>query len=551
MKNILTLIFTLQAIISFGQNSKLIDVVTEEQLNFKLGSIYEPSRLNKTQFINFELLDSTLDSNKEIAIRSYFQDFLVSDTASIILRTYDNKVMDLLNQEERTENIIKLSRILLAPISYLNDEIYFQHTIEFKTSEGYRQQKFVKMFYSYNVKTGHINDLNNVKRQMNPKTLFKALQSKWDNQMSFINIKGHKSLFKNYDIETNTSESYNVLNEKVTDILQSKDLNALDIYWTGAGLMVRLKEAFVSKKKEQLIPIQIHLDINELPNDCLKLFNIPKSIVNRIKQTPIQNFNSWSNMPSQTHFELNKLELTTVRNKNIKQLDISYNKPSTSKLIIEGNYFYNKGKLIKRVQFPNNKNGTIDSVLWVNESYRGYISRYINYNSKNKSCFIEYDKNNNRLAYYTIKKNIDLERCVYLKDRIIVFPYSIFETNFKDHLFVSYYQRNTNGWIYYDAINKTHQPYILKNNKPSVIGEQTYVYNKHGNIVQYWKENHEFTLYNYGKDNHLNEVINRNSGKYTEYKYKYSDLSLVKEVDVYKVNKTKKELQTYYYKWIK
>ncbi len=539
----------LQSLVGFGQNSFLIDVISGERLYFKPASIHESIQLGNKQFVNFRLIDSTLDSNKNHALKSYFQSFYENDTINDILKNYDKGVMDSLNRHERVNNEFIINTIQLDPISYLNHEIYFQHTLGFRTSEGYKELKYIKMYYSYNIKTEHISDLNNVKQKINSKNLFKAIQKKWDNLLPSLAIDGHKSLFTKYGIKIDTNESYNGLYENVTTIIQSQDLNTLDLYWTGAGLMIRLKEAFVSKKKEQFIPIQIHLDLNELPKDCMKFFGIPKSTVNEIKHTPIYNFSSRFTIPSiQKDFLCYNLDLLKVSDKDIKQLEISNNQNSNSKQSLKSSYVYDDGFLIKRIQNSNDTNGLVDSILWTNNRCEGYITRFKNTKQKQKSWITKYDNHNNKLAYYSIEENIDIKRCVYFKNIIVAFPYSIFDTSQKNHLTVSFYEKNSNGWIYSNAYSKIQESYIYKNNRPSIIGEQTYIYNMEGYIAQHWKGNSEFTLYHYNKDNHLNEVIHRYSGKFTEYQYKYSDFALVKEISVYQSKMN--VLQTYYFKWM-
>ncbi len=557
MKNLFTHLIFFTYIVSYAQSAFLVDVVNSDTLFYKQTG--EPTFVNThidkykdIDFTRLELLDSVKNELVTDSALSYFEALNTSNRILNLLQTHQNKIDEKLGNLAQQYSF-KVERIELNPISYLNNIVYLRYSIQYnEVNDGSRM--YLNMYYAYNTKTGDIVSQDEIRSGTNTKKLFNALSKKWNKLSKQLKFDENSAFIDQLFLkprEVNDSTQSILVLPQVSSTLDSMQLENVEMYWTGAGIMVHLKHALFSYKTNQFIDVRIHLDVNEIPKGCFKRSVFPKSYPKHLKQTNTEGFKSLLSIyPINSHFTESHIDLLKIDFKNIKEMDFTFKQFETSEPQLTKRWFYKKGKLTKRIYNPNNEKYKIDSVLWNKDVFTGYVQTQVNKNDR-KQTFITcltWDENDNILASYRAYQNINIKRSVFLGDVIASFTYDVFENSkSNERLYVNWYSKNKKGWTYTTSRDGKPQVYITKSEGSHIIGERTLLYNSRGQIVQDWRERYSFLLYGYDKENRLNEVMSRTSGSNTEYQYKYNNVSNISTI--LKKGKHDKEWQKYMLLW--
>lgn len=547
MKNLFTHILLFTYLVSSAQTAFLMDVVNSDTIGYQLTELGENEDIN---FTFFKLNDSVKNDLMVDSVLSYFEAIHSSDSLMNILQNHQNKIDETLENLSKNKGF-NIDHIKLIPIAYLNSMLYLKYAINY-TKENDSNHSFFNMYYAYNIETGEVLNQDQLKSGTNTKKLFKALNKKWSKLSKQLKFDEQSVLIDQMFLkqnEVNDSTQSIIVLPQIANVLDSMRLDDVEMYWTGAGIMVHLKDFLFSYTKEQFLDLRMHLDLNEIPKGCFKHSVFPKSYPKRTIQTHTNGFKSLLSLdPITNHFTKNYLNLLKVDDKDIELMDLTLKASETSKLKFIEQWVYRKGKLRKRVFNPDNIIHTVDSVLWNKDVFTGYVRTQVNdtiQTQKFITC-LKWDKHDNVLAFYKANENINIQRSVFIGNAIASFTYNVFEDSNED-LHVNWYSKHKKGWTFTNTHNGKSEMYITKSEGPYIIGDRTFLYNSKRQLVQEWNGRFSFLFYGFDKQNRLQEVVSKTSGSNIKYQYTYDEMFKVKTI--LKKGSKDKEWQKYSLQW--
>lgn len=555
MRILLILTFCIQAFICQAQTPVLIDALNNKHVYYEAAN-QKPFTGEKAHsdayFHPFKLIDSTDHRLMNNTFLNYIDSLHRSNYASQAIQLYEDSLHSNL-QDSKQNQTLEIHDITLQPISLLDNTLFIRYRIRYKTKQGYNT---INTYFAYDIKTGETTTQNQIKERINKEKFFVALKRKWASVTEYLDFKTESSYIDNVllnekDNRLDTNQSTLVL-PKISQLLEEMNLDDIDLFWTGAGIMVQFNKTFISAKKQKFYPFQLHLDINEIPSGCFKASVFPKSFSKRVTNTEIQKFRSLLSMRStELNFISSYINLLNIEDHSIEQMDLSLRQDQLKDIILKVRWLYTKGRLVKHISNPDQPIHTEDSILWKKDDFIGYVTSKISPEKRKKRTsvvYTTYDKNDNLLGIYTARHSIHAQRSVFINDNIASFSYSIFGSHRQKPFNMNWYSRMEKGWSFIEPSGKR-KPYIIKNdNKPWVIGDRTYLYNQDNQIVHDWLSRYESVLYHYDKNGVLKEVNKTGSSNHTTYQYKYDNISqLLEEIKL--KNKNNKKESLYYLNW--
>jgi hypothetical protein len=476
------------------------------------------------------------DANGKVYNKSRF-DFNVlyilndSNQSKIIKKSLTNLKNELIDKNGLQQKIEQYDRqkyidfqvtgLNFFAVSYFNNHIFIKLQAKAKCKKpitnsntdshaNILKSKTYTEVYALDLNSGQILAEADLHEFIVLKQLKKALSKKW------------AKLYNNFTEEewNNNTSNYTKglsINKKIKKVIADFTFEKSTIYWSGAGLMVEMKD-----KDSKWF--SLHLNYNELTPKIIKKGGPFPKFKPLSMDKSIENFRSPMNVSFYWNSHTQFFDLSKIPNPNIKELKISWKQFPHSKETVKATYFYKDGILHKKRKGNEKRGFTIDKIEHTNNLLSKItIGISEKTNRFSKITKINRDKKNNRVSILSLRNDNSTEfrERVFHQNQVLETKYNLFSSNLKNYKIKYYTHIKDNLWEYVKYGNKKAIFVLNEDGTFEYLEESAKLYNQNGQVIQKWNKDDDYLLYTYDDLGRVKEINKLRSSQGIIYRYLY------------------------------